>query len=710
MSELTQANREIRVTTPLGDDVLLIRAMSGREELGRLFEYQLELLSETTDADFNKLVGDTITVSLEMGDNKTRYFNGYVSRFAQTGISGQNATYQATVVPWLWFLTRTSDCRIFQKITVPDIIKKVFEDAGFTDVKYILNGTYREWVYCVQYRETDFNFVSRLMEQEGIYYFFKHEEDKHTLILADGYSSHEKVSKYEVSYHPPGESIVTKEEHIYDWDASQQLQPCVYVHKDFDFTAPKKDLLAKSKQQREHAKADLEIYDYPGEYTEFGDGDTYSRLRLEELQAHHKIFNGQADVRCLCVGGLFKLNEHPRADLKREYLITSATYELEAGDYGAGGSGGEAVYSCNIATIDAKDPYRAQRITPKPAVQGPQTAIVVGESGEEIWTDKYGRVKVQFHWDRYGASDQESSCWVRVSYPWAGKNWGAVAIPRMGQEVIVEFLEGDPDRPIITGRVYNNDNMPPYELPANATQSGVKSRSLKEGSPDNFNEIRMEDKKGEEQLYIHAEKNQDNVVENDETTEVGHDRTENVGNDETITIGNDRTENVEKNENITIGENRTENVGKNEDITIGDNRTESVGKNESISIGENRDESVGKDESISISGNRTENVGKDETISITANRTEDVGKDETVTISGKRSHDVGKDDMLNVGKKLTMVAADQITLQTGEASIIMKKNGDIVIKGKDITLKGSGKINAKASGDVTIKGSKVKQN
>jgi type VI secretion system secreted protein VgrG len=295
---------------------------------------------------------------------------------------------------------------------------------------------------------------------------------------------------------------------------------------------------------------------------------------------------------------------------------------------------------------------------------------VVGKGGEEIWVDKHGRVKVQFFWDRKGKRDENSSCWVRVSSTWAGKNWGFVQIPRMGQEVIVDFLEGDPDQPIITGRVYNADQMPPYALPANQTQSGVKSRSSKGGTGENFNELQFEDKKGSEEVYIHAERNKRVVVEVD--------RTESVGHNEGISIGNNRTEKVGKNESITIGENRTENVGKDEGITIGANRNESVGKNESIEIGENRTESVGKNESVSVTESRT--------------------------------HKVGKDDSLEVGKNLVITVADSITIKTGDASITMKKNGDIQIKGNNLKLDGSGKIQIKAASDVNIKGSKVTNN
>ena len=670
--EATQANRPLAIVTPLGEDVLLFHSMSASEQLGRLFQYDLELLSSDPEIKLEDILGQNVTVRYQRTDGQLRYFNGFISEFGQQGTHGDLFVYQATVRPWLWFLTRTADCRIFQEKTVPDIIKEVFRVHGFSDFEEALSGHYRQWEYCVQYRETDFGFVCRLMEQEGIYYYFKHENGKHTMVLSDSISAHETVPGYEeVPYYPPQQAERRERDHISEWSLKQAIQTGVFALNDFDFKKPKANLQVKSSVARQHEQAELEIYDYPGEYLETDEGESYARARIEELQAQYEQVKGQGNAGGLITGGLFKLTNYARVDQNREYLITSANYRLGPQEYEGASLGGEGpVFLCRFSAIDKQQSFRTPRMTPKPIVQGPQTAIVVGPAGEEIWTDEYGRVKVQFHWDRYGAADEKSSCWIRVSHPWAGKNWGAVALPRIGQEVIVNFLEGDPDRPIITGRVYNNDNMPPYELPANKTQSGIKSRSSKSGVPDNFNEIRFEDKKGEEQLYIHAEKNQDNIVENDETTAVGHDRTEDVGNDETITIGN----------------NRTENVGKNESISIGQNRSESVGKNESVNIAENRDKSVGKSESITIGEDLTEDVGKNMTLS--------VGDDQKISI--------GKNLSIVVGKKTVIEAGDSLTLNCGKASIILKKDGKVQITGKD--------INIKASGNIKLKGSKIAQN
>lgn len=576
------------IKTPLGPETLLLLKMTGTEHLGRMFNYELDLLSKNNEIKFEDIIGQSVTVTLKLPDGSSRYFNGLVNSFSQVGSHLNYVHYRASLKPWLWFLTRTADCRIFQEMTVPDIIKKVFRDLGFTDFEDKLSGSYRNWVYCVQYRETDFNFVSRLMEQEGIYYYFKHQDGKHVMVLSDAVSSHEAFAGYDtIPYFPPQQDVHRERDHIHDWVITKEAQPGVVALNDYDFEKPKASLQASSSIVREHSIADYEIYDYPGEYTVHGDGDNYVQTRIQELQAQYEKIRGEGNARGLGVGNLFKLTQFDRADQNREYLIESASYELNSEGYESSGSSAtEETYKVVFACIDSQNHYRAMRTTPKPVVQGPQTAVVVGPSSEEIYTDKYGRVKVQFHWDRYGKLDENSSCWVRVSQVWAGKRWGGIHIPRIGQEVIVDFLEGDPDQPIITGRVYNADNMPPYGLPANKTQSGIQSRSSKNGTPANFNEIRFEDKKGSEQVYIHAEKNQDNVVENDETTEVGRDRTEHVGHDETITIDNNRTEKVGKNETITIGKNRNEKVGDNETIDIGKNMTVTVGKNTLLDSGD----------------------------------------------------------------------------------------------------------------------------
>jgi len=562
---ITQENRELEIATPLGKDVLLLTSMSGTEQLGRPFEYQLELASEDHQIKYADIVGQNVTIRLNLSGDKTRYFNGFVSRFTQTLPVGRLARYRATVVPWLWFLTRTADCRIFQNMTVPEIIKKVFGDHGFTQVKDKgLSGSYRTWEYCVQYRETDFNFVSRLMEQEGIYYFFEHENGKHFLMLADSAGAHQPYSGYDqIKYHP-ADAGVSDKEYISDWVVRTHLQPGLYSLKDFDFKDTRKDLNARAIVKREHESSEFEIFDYPGEYIEAKpDGEDYARKRIEELQAQYEVITAVSDARGICTGCSFTLTNHPwedpKEDKKWEYLIASANYNINAGEFYSGGEGGGGcVYSCSFTAIDATQPFRSLRITPKPSIPGPQTAMVVGPEKQEIFTDEYGRVKVKFHWDRQGKTDENSSCWIRVAQVWAGKNWGAMYIPRKGQEVIVEFLEGDPDRPIITGRVYNDKAMPPYVPKTNPTISTLKSNSSKGGG--GFNEIRFEDKKGNEQIFIHAEKNLDVRVKND--------LFETVVNNRHLHVEKDKFEHVDNNRSETVDADHKEEIGKDRHLNV----------------------------------------------------------------------------------------------------------------------------------------------
>ncbi len=759
--------RTMEISTPLGAD-LLFHGMTAREEMSRLFEYQVDLLGNPEkDVVINDILGKNVTIKLELPDEAPRFFNGYVTRFSQRGMYGRYKRYLATVRPWLWFLTRTADCRIFQDMKAPDIIKKVLDEHPNADVKLELTGTYRTWTYCVQYRETDFNFVSRLMEHEGIGYYFRHSDGHDTLVLTDSASKHSPVANYEkLSYISAESQIAPEREHISSWSFTCEVQPGVYVHDDYDLERPAVELQTKKTHPFSNTQGSSEVYDYPGTYIQKPDGEQYASVRIEELATQFVAAHGASNARGLTVGALMTLEDHPRDDQNVEHLIVGATYDLTFGDYEALPEGGGTSYQCSFAAIPSSQQFRPKRLTPKPFVQGPQTAVVVGPAGEEIYTDKYGRIKVQFHWDRLGKKDEHSSCWMRVSYPWAGKAWGGIAIPRLGQEVIVDFLEGDPDQPIVTGRVYNAEQMPPYDLPANKTQSGVKSRSSKGGGAANFNEIRFEDLKGSEMLTVHAEKDQSISVEHDESHTVGHDRTKTIDHDETTHVKHDRTETVDNNETITIHGNRTETVDKNETITIHQNRTETVDANETISIGGNRTITVSKNETATVSLMRTHtvgineaitvgaaqeitvgaaqtitvgavqaitvganqsntigaaqstdvgagrsiNVGADQGTSVAGTASMKIGKDEGRSVTGERTTSIGKDDKLSVGKNLVITAADMISLTTGDASIEMKKDGTVVIKGKDITIQGSGKITVKADSNIVMKGSKIEQN
>ncbi|WP_338522075.1 type VI secretion system tip protein VgrG [Pseudomonas batumici] len=566
----TQATRLAQINSPLGPDVLLLKDFGGGEELGRLFDYELHLTSNDGALDLNQLLGKPMSLSLQV-QGGLRYFHGIVARCSQNVSQGQFASYSVTLRPWLWLLTRTSDCRIFQHQSIPQIIKQVFRDLGFSDFEDALSQPYREWEYCVQYRESSFDFVSRLMEQEGIYYYFRHEKDRHVLVLADAYGAHQSAPGYEsLPYYPP-DGQHRERDHLNGWHLAQEVQPGSLELNDYDFQRPSARIDVRSAMPRPHTAGDYPLYDYPGTYVQSQDGEHYARTRIEAIQSLHERVELNGNARGLGSGHLFSLTGFGRQDQNREYLIVGARYYIAQESLETGGASPGTQFESSLSCIDAQQSFRPLANTSRPTVKGPQTAVVVGPAGEEIWTDQFGRVKVHFHWDRHDQSNENSSCWIRVSQAWAGKNWGSMQIPRIGQEVIVSFLEGDPDRPIITGRVYNAEQTVPYDLPANATQSGMKSRSSKGGTPANFNEIRMEDKKGAEQLYIHAERNQDIVVEVDESHSVGHDRNKSIGHDETVTIGSVRLRAVKDDDILVVGRKKTDSISQSYVIEVGEN-------------------------------------------------------------------------------------------------------------------------------------------
>ncbi len=718
---LTQANRVLKLSTPLGDDVLLLTSFHGQEEMSRLFRYQLDMISDDNAITAADIVGKNVAFSVELADGTPRHFNGYVSRFMAGDEDDEGRrNYRAEVVPWLWFLTRTSDCRIFQKTTVPKIIEQIFGDLGFSDYEVSqIKGSHPEWEYCVQYRETDFNFVSRLMEQEGIFYFFKHTDGKHTMVLADHKEAYESCAESEVDFprHYSSEAIT---DHITGWEHVWEFRTGKWAHTDYNFETPSNNLMTS-----EQTVVDLpgnkkyEFYDFPGEYGTTGDGTPLAKLRMEEEEVEHDVVHAASGCKSFSPGFKFSIGEHRSSGEEgKSYVITSIRHSAtEPTGFETGGGPVAEDYGNNFTCVPDSIVFRTARTTPKPVVQGCQTAVVVGPSGEEIYTDKYGRIKVQFHWDREGKKDENSSCWIRVAQSWAGKNWGIVFNPRIGQEVIVDFIEGDPDRPIITGRVYNAEQMPPYELPANQTQSTIKSRSSKGGGADNFNEIRFEDKMGDEEMYIHAEKDQNTVVENDRTEDIGRDRSLHVGRDKYEKVDNNKeiqvlashTENISGGMSINVGASLTENVAVNYAETVGVAMALTVGAALQISaggmmsetVGAGKSEAVGGSKSEDIGGGKTTSVGKGLTQTIGETKSEKIGKDLTVQIDGQSKSDVKKEYVLQA-KKIQLIAKDEVNIKTGKAEIVMKKSGDITINGK--------KINVKGSGDVVVKGSQIKEN
>jgi type VI secretion system secreted protein VgrG len=560
------------LSTTLGPDALRFRSLSATEEMGRLFEFQVTAVSDD-EVNLDALLGTPASVAVELPDESRRHFHGIIASAGLDGASGKRATYRLVLRPWLWLLTRRSDTRIFQNKTPLDVIKAVLEPyAG--DVSYDV-GTLPTYEYCVQYRETDFNFVSRLMEQEGLYYYFKHDAGKHTLVVVDKMSAHAAFPGHDKILFRESLDGLLGVEAITEWRTRREIQPGKVTLNDFDFVNPQTALLAEKTSTRDGASTQMETYDPPGDYLTKSAGDRYAGLRVEEHDARFLRASGSGLVRGIATGCRFKLDEHPRNGENIAYVVLST--HIDAGFSGYEAGEGDSHFACRFEALRASDVFRPARITPKPMVPGPQTAIVVGKSGDEITTDEHGRVKVQFHWDRLGKKNENSSCWVRVSHPWAGKGWGMVALPRIGQEVVVDFLEGDPDHPLITGRVYNGENKPPYLLPDHATVSGIRSRSSKAGSDTDFNELRFEDNKGSEYIWFQAQKNYYQYVKNDSFTVIDNDQfrvvkknlKEEIQENVQLLIGRDRKEQVKGKDNLTVDGNRAIEVKGKQDTKTG---------------------------------------------------------------------------------------------------------------------------------------------
>jgi type VI secretion system secreted protein VgrG len=774
------SQRRTKINTPLGE-TLQLRQLHGTEEISKLFAFNVQVISDSKSVDPKALLGKSASVEVETDGGGKRYLHGVISRFGMRGQDASKYSYFLEMRPWLWLATRKTDFKIFQNMTVPDIIRDVLGKYG-QPMEFKLTKEYPPVEYLVQYSESDCNLICRLAEDLGIYFHFKHSSGSHTLVFCDDIiSSHEPMAGGGLPFYPPEKAAVAKEENLDDWDFTQGLQSGKVTTDDFDFKKPRADLMSMRKMPPGHENDGFETYEFPGQYTEYPDGDHYAKVRVEEHIAQHERIVAQGNARNLvgATGCFMTLRNYPREDQNVQYLLISVTYHFTENVQVSDASKG-STQRFAIEALPTARAFRPARITPKPRTQGLQTAWVVGPPGEEIYCDRFGRVKVQFHWDRIGSMDDKSSCWMRFSSSWAGSNFGAIAIPRIGMEVLVDHIDANPDRPVIVGVVYNANNMPPWDLPANQTQTGIKTKSSKGGAagagikngPGDTNIIRFEDKAGAEELWFHAQKDQLTEVENDESKWVGNDRRKVIDRDEFNTIHRDRTEIVDNNEDITVHNNRTERVDHNEKISIGDNRTEDVGINESITIGKNRTKKIGRNESDKIGKNwsikvgifktetigvasmqnvgmaRIESVGVMYNLNVGAIMATKVGKNQSTTVGSDQDVKVGANQSTTVGTKFTLdvggggggggmagastggwaggagagggtsgfvadsgggggegggggggggtsnitMDAESITLQVGDSTFTMKKDGTIKLSGKDITFFGENKI------------------
>ncbi|MGX9252807.1 type VI secretion system Vgr family protein [Pantoea ananatis] len=556
-----------RITVQLPAEGLLFRRLSGSEALSQSFVLQAELLSTDARIDRKSLLGKPVTFTLPtdglLSAVNPRYINGKIT---QIGVRSEElggvryAVYGLTVEPDLWPMKRDRNLRIFQSQTVPQIVQTLLKEYG-VNVETRLAGSYRVWEYCVQYQESSFDFISRLMELEGIYYFFRHEADKHTLVLCDAPDQHQSFPGYEtIAYHvtPSGGSVT--EEGVSQWALSESVTPGMYSTDDYDFRKPNAWMLQARQNPASPTPGSVDVYDWPGRFVEHGHGEYYARVRQEVWQVEHHMVSGSGTATGIAPGYTFALLNAPHFSDNGKYLVTSAHYDFEENSY-ASGDVGATRHNIDFRVLPAAVTYRAKPETPWPKTHGPQTAKVVGPKGESIWTDKYGRVKVKFHWDRLAKGDDTSSCWVRVSSAWAGQGFGGVQVPRVNDEVVVDFINGDPDRPLIIGRVYNEASMPPWALPAAATQMGFLSRS-KDGTADTANALRFEDKAGEEQVWLQAQRNLDTNVKNDES--------HNVVNNQSVTVGADHETRVQGNHTVGVkGDSKTLTSGNRSESALG---------------------------------------------------------------------------------------------------------------------------------------------
>jgi type VI secretion system secreted protein VgrG len=630
-----QSHASLQIATPLGADALLLQTLGGEEHLSAPFRFDLTMQAAKDGLDLGALVGEAAAVTLIAGDGKRRLVHGIVAHATRAG-----PVWTAELRPWLWLLSLSRGCRIYQNKTIPDIVKEVFTRNGFVDHRQDLSAKYTPIDYCVQYNETDFDFVSRLLEEAGIAYFFEHSATAHTLVLVDDASGHPACPGIDaLPYKPLAPSR--------DWlqDAridSLTAERRVTAHRcqadDFNFETPATDLKVDT------GAGKRTLYEYPGGYAKRDAGEQVVRRRLEALEAEAERVSGASPVRSLAAGHTFTMTGHPDKALNGSYVVLSVWHEARANEY-----------RNSFAAQPAARPFRPPRQTPKPAIFGAQTAIVVGPQGQEVWTDRHGRIKVQFHWDQDGKGNENSSCWVRVAQSWAGKSWGAFVLPRIGQEVVVSFLDGDPDRPIVTGCVYNGDNPVPYALPDEQTRTTLKSNTSMGGG--GFNELRFEDKKGGEEVFLHAQK--------DMTVAILNDRTQTIGHDDATTVRNDRT--------VTVSE------GKDALTVAKGARTVAV-----------------------ETGNETHTNGADFTHTVKGNFTLSVDGDIAIKASGSI--------VINAGGALTVKSGAGLMLSGGTSLTATAGTALTLSGGTTMELKGSAAGAVDGGGLLTVKGGLVKIN
>ncbi|SLJ94515.1 type VI secretion system secreted protein VgrG [Enterobacter sp. NFR05] len=625
-----------RITVQLPVDGLLFWKLSGREALSEPYALGLTLLGTDARIDRSQLLGKSVTVTVPTQDmTSPRYFNGKVTRVAVSAVelSGTRyAVYQLSVESDLWPMQRDRNLRIFQGQTVPQIVKTLLSESK-VNVEDKLSESYRVWDYCVQYQESSFDFISRLMELEGISYFFRHESGRHVMVLTDAASQHQPFAGYEsIPYHVTPSGGSTDEEGISQWALTDSVTPGIYSLDDYDFRKPNAWLFQARQNPNSPEPGGINVYDWPGRFVDHGHGEFYARIHQERWQVEHQQIQGSATALGITPGHTFTLYNAPFFSDNAEYLTTEANYWLEENAYASGGSS-QTMHRIDFTVIPSSVTYRPAQKTAWPRTYGPQTAKVVGPQGESIWTDRYGRVKVKFHWDRQAKGDDTSSCWVRVSSAWAGQGFGGVQIPRVGDEVVVDFINGDPDRPIITGRVYNEASMPPWDLPGDATRMGFMTRS-KDGSVDNASFLFFEDSPGNESVQMHSEKDMMVSVENDQTVNIDGNRTTTIKKEQKDDVTGDATFYYRKKRTTTVDDVEQKNFNNSEVINIKEGRHLTI-----LSKGE-LNEITGDQTTKIAQGNQSTTIkdGKQETFILTGGRNTEIRNGDRLIVSSGGQH------------------------------------------------------------------------
>ena len=675
---------------------LRVMRYTGSEGISQCFVYDLEIATFEVDVQFDDIVGEPGHLEIHTMYGQ-RHVDGIVVRWEEVGHNRAITFYNARLVPRVWTLTLTRQSRIFQKLSTPDILKKVLEEAEIPSnmYRFSLGGSYEPRIFCVQYRETDFEFISRLMEEEGMFFFFEHTEDGHVLVVGDSPDVHADLPEDAILRYREGESNMLSEETVTHLRYARTLRTGAVMLKEYDFKKPALALKAV-KEGASDKESKFESYDYPGEYNVQGLGDRLARVRLEEERAETYLGIGETDCRRFEAGFKFTLEDHPREELNTELVLVRIRHTGEqphAGFGGGGGGGGDkpVVYRGVFECIPLTIPYRPARVTPRPRIDGPQTAEVVGPQGEEIHCDEHGRVKVKFHWDRSEAKDDTASPWIRVSQPWGGSGYGGMMIPRVGQEVVVEFLEGDPDRPLITGRVYNGANPPPYELPAGKTVSAFKSSSSPGGGGSN--EIRFEDSGGKEEFYIHGQKDLNLLVENNRTEKIKVDQTVEIDANESLTVGGNSATKIKGNEKTEIDGNSETKIKGNETYEVDGNLTDTVKGNADWKVNGNDTGKIGGNAKLDVGGNMESKVGGSYKLQVTSGIEEKAMK-RAVTITATSKETIG------ATKKIS--AAASIKLESASikiAGLMTKIQGSkITVDGTKVDIKGAAMIKLEAGG------------